>query len=395
MNQSDEYFLHIFNVQQGDSLLLEFPGNKFGVIDCKYHESQNTDDDPPALAYLKTRNVDHLEFICLSHPHLDHYHGLWKICQYYSEKGRTFKYFIFPGISLKLIAESYDARSIRRNELTKLFECSQQLAINNFKQKKNLEYFRWFPFVPDFNVRPFFNMEGMDIIVFSPAEEAVAEARTKLEAGESINWNHISMAWLLSFFHKKVKILISGDTENYTWKRIFELFDNKKDGINLKCDLVKIAHHGSKSSFSKEFFKNITYEKSEAGESSAIISTGGTIHHPSETLLKELLKNNVNLYCTNKGPHCRSLNDHLPKIKVKHENRLENLLKTKKREKEKQIKAYRKIKEKLRLTAKRNECSGDMSIKITPLEKIETYYQERKVACFYKEQVMKSWSNNS
>jgi beta-lactamase superfamily II metal-dependent hydrolase len=393
MNQNNEYFLHIFNVQKGDSLILEFPGNRFGVIDCKYYDSQNTDDDPPALAYLKTRNVDHLEFICLSHPHLDHYHGLWKICQHYSENDRTFNYFIFPGISLKSIAESYEANSIRRYELTKLFIYSQQLAINNFKNKKSLKYFQWKPFVPDLNIHPFLDMEEMNIITFSPAEEAVAEVRAKLETGENVNWNHISMAWFLFFFHKKIKILFSGDMENYLWDRMFERYEGMKHQVNLKCDLIKIAHHGGKSSFSNELLRKITYAKLEEGESSAIISTGGTSHHPDEELLRGLLKNNVKLYCTNKGPRCRPLKDHLPKIKVKHENRLEKLLKTKKREREKQIKAYRNIKEKLGLAPKRNECSGDISFKITPQKNVEIFYQERNVDCFYKEQVMKSCSN--
>lgn len=389
MTRNNECFLHIFNVQHGDSLLLEFPDNKFGVIDCKYHDNQSIDDDPPVLAYLKKRNVEHLEFICLSHPHLDHYHGLWKVCQYYSENDRTFKYFISPCISLKEIAESYKANSIRRYELTKLYEYSQQLAIHNFKYKKKLKYYRWTPFTPDFNLIPFLDLKDMSIIKFSPVAEAVEKIKNDLIQNKKVNLNKISMSWFLFFFNKQVKILFSGDTENYSWDRMFEIFENKKDIENLKCDLIKIAHHGGKSSFSKTLLEKITYKQSEGRKTSAIISTGGTTRHPDNELLEELLNNKVNLYCTNKGPLCVPLHDNIKKIKYKHEERLETLLKIKKKDREKQEKTYRKIKEKLNLKLKRNECSGNISFKITSTQKVEVFCQEREIECLYQQQVLK------
>ena len=388
MTQNNECFLHVFNVQHGDSLLLEFPGNKFGVIDCKYHDSQNTADDPPVLAYLKEKNIEHLEFICLSHPHLDHYHGLWKVCQYFSEKGRTFKYFIFPHIDLKVIAEAYETSSICRDELTKLYKYSQQLALDNYHNKRQLKCFRWIPFEPDFNLIPFLDLEDMNIIKFSPVVEAVEKIKNDLSQNKKVNLNKISMSWFLFFFNKQVKILFSGDAENYSWDRMFEIFENKKDIENLKCDLIKIAHHGGKSSFSKALLEKITYNQSEGIKTSAVISTGGTTRHPDKELLEELLNNNVNLYCTNKGPLCIPLHDNIKKIKYKHEERLETLLKIKKKDREKQEKTYRKIKEKLNHNLKRNECSGSIKLKIISTNKIQVYYQEREIECLYQQQVL-------
>jgi len=262
--------------------------------------------------------------------------------------------------------------------------------MDNFEKRKPSNNFRFKLLSDDLRRMQFLDFKNINIIVYGPPNEVVMNAQKLLQDNNKTKFksiiNRISMAWFLFFFNNEIKVLLSGDTENYIWKRMFQLFNDKKYTGNLKCDLIKIAHHGGLSSYSKDLFEKIAFDKSENKKSKVIISTGGTTHHPDEKVLKSILEKNTDLYCTNKGPICRNLNDPLLKSKNKPQKDLWNIFKISKKEKEKQIKAYRRTKEKLKLKPKRNECSGDMTFKISQSKKVEVFHQERPVNCFYKKQ---------
>ena len=44
--------VYLFNVGQGDHIMLKFPNNEYGIIDFFYDASQNI-IEPPALSYFK------------------------------------------------------------------------------------------------------------------------------------------------------------------------------------------------------------------------------------------------------------------------------------------------------------------------------------------------------
>ena len=92
--------IHIINVGHGDSILVELPDDnigqnpkpRFGLVDAggtKKESKRKTVD------YLKAF-LDHrmegdeesyiFEFICLTHPHLDHYYGLNTVLDFFLNK---------------------------------------------------------------------------------------------------------------------------------------------------------------------------------------------------------------------------------------------------------------------------------------------------------------------
>lgn len=86
--------IHILNVEQGDSVVLEYEsgGQKhYGVIDSNIPDSSDT---PPALAKLSALGAESLSFVVLTHPHLDHFDGLFDILHTYQGKVGTF--FAYP-----------------------------------------------------------------------------------------------------------------------------------------------------------------------------------------------------------------------------------------------------------------------------------------------------------
>jgi hypothetical protein len=81
MNKSPEIKLRLFNVGQGDHVLLELPDGSFGIIDFYYSGSKGW-VSPPAQVFLENLRKQAPEkeikiaFICISHPDVDHIKGL-------------------------------------------------------------------------------------------------------------------------------------------------------------------------------------------------------------------------------------------------------------------------------------------------------------------------------
>jgi metal-dependent hydrolase (beta-lactamase superfamily II) len=85
--------IHILNVGHGDSIVLEFishSGRAFGVIDSNTY----TNNPPRALAKLKELDAEQISFLCITHPHWDHYRGIYSIMREY--RGRIGEFYTFP-----------------------------------------------------------------------------------------------------------------------------------------------------------------------------------------------------------------------------------------------------------------------------------------------------------
>jgi len=67
--------LHVLNAGYGESIILHLPDGSWGVVDC-YASSIKDAGTNAAIQFLKQRGVDRLEFLCLTHPHDDHYRGM-------------------------------------------------------------------------------------------------------------------------------------------------------------------------------------------------------------------------------------------------------------------------------------------------------------------------------
>lgn len=85
-------------------------------------------------------------------------------------------------------------------------------------------------------------------------------------------------------FYEKTSILFTGDIEEIAEKEIMEKYKNKKE--ILRANILKVAHHGSKTSSSEEFI-NIVKPKI------ALIGVGkeNKFGHPNNIVLKRLKRN--------------------------------------------------------------------------------------------------------
>ena len=108
--------------------------------------------------------------------------------------------------------------------------------------------------------------------------DTLAEVLSDSEKSEEENDN--SMVLLIN--HRGFKTLFTGD-----------ISENVERKINRDIDILKVAHHGSKTSTSKEFLENTSPKF-------AIISAGvnNSYGHPHEEVLQNLEKHGIIYYVT-------------------------------------------------------------------------------------------------
>ncbi|OFI01573.1 hydroxyacylglutathione hydrolase [Clostridium acetireducens DSM 10703] len=227
--------IHYIDVGQGDSILIQTK-NKNLLID-----SGPGDNCSNIIKYLKSEKIKTLNYVIATHPHEDHIGAMSEII-----KNFHVKKFYAPKITVN--------SSYFNNMITSL-------------QNKNLK-----------------------IIVPKPGDFFYLDKNTKCEilAPNSEHYENINNYSIVNkITHYNNKFIFTGDIE-----KIGEL-ELLNSNFDLKCDVLKVAHHGSSSSSCEEFL-----EKTKAKV--AIISCGknNDYRHPNKKTLLNLEKNNMQIYRT-------------------------------------------------------------------------------------------------
>lgn len=94
---------------------------------------------------------------------------------------------------------------------------------------------------------------------------------------------------VFKFCYNNFSILFTGDIEKETERKIMDVYNFQ----TLKSTILKVAHHGSKTSTTKEFLKMVKPEIALIG-----VGEDNKFGHPSEEILKELKSFNIKIYRT-------------------------------------------------------------------------------------------------
>ena len=256
----------------------------------------------PIKAKLQSLGVTELGFAAITHPHADHYEGMWEIFSTFRVK----KFLTFP----------IDAFVTDKKRLSKLSHLYKKIyeETDSEKTKKSIEEFlkvlvfakenigpqNWEePVGFESRVLPEGFTEGIDLFALLPMRSQKGAFFSALDSGkveivESSDLNNLSLAFLLKY--KGHEILLGGDGTISNWIE----HKRKRQPQPLAADIVKLPHHGSKKDCTDE---NLDYMFRSTGERIAIISADGKSHPSSETL-KLLDEKNIKPYCTNLASQC-------------------------------------------------------------------------------------------
>ena len=234
---NNNIYLTYIDVGQGDSILLEYPHNKNLLIDtggkASYNNKSYNISDNTIIPYLKSKGIKRLHYLILTHGDFDHMGESINLVNNFKVDNVIFNCGKFNDLEQELI------KALNKKKI-KYYSCINDLNIDN-----NKLYF--------------------------------------LKTKEYNNENDNSS--VIYFNYNNYKFLFMGDAGVEKEKDIL-------DKYNLSnIDVLKVGHHGSKTSSSKSFIN-------EANPKYSIISVGknNRYGHPNKEVLNNL--NNSKIYRT-------------------------------------------------------------------------------------------------
>jgi beta-lactamase superfamily II metal-dependent hydrolase len=324
-----EIKLYILNVGHGDSIIIEFPNkNSFGIIDCNLNCKTNKgyettkplkDSEPKVLTFfrnIKTKGIEfeiefEIEFVCLTHPHDDHYKGFSELLNWFKNNNILVKEFWDFGCSARkamtLLTYAQHSNSLelkeRANEFNNLYKIRFEL-----EQFHNMEYR-----MITSPQKSFWHNELVEIDAIAPIASHIelytnmlmcpseSEKRNFIKNNDC-KWvaddNIVSSAFIIKY--NNINLLLGGDVINEGWYKII----NKKYDIN--CHIVKVSHHGSIHSnfpflIEEKENKQIplwAYMNASTNKTKAIISGGYRKQLPHKDTINSLNAMDIQWYCT-------------------------------------------------------------------------------------------------
>jgi len=270
--------VHVLNVGDGDSIIIQFPevegSRKYAVVDC--YKSAKTLD---YLRKLKSEGME-LEFVCATHPHYDHIAGIPKLLDEYYGK----------------VGEFWDS-GFRHTSLT------YDRIIERVKNDSKIQFMRV--------------TSGMERLINDVKVSVLAPSiylRNRYDTW-GVDINNASVILKLEYLDPKADsettkpsvTILGGDAQFRSWAKVLEEYPNHKMTTNpdqriqmkkpfnpLNCQVLKVAHHGSKHGTALEYVETLDPEH-------AIVSCSDTSRYgfPHEIALLSLMEEaKDNLYFT-------------------------------------------------------------------------------------------------
>jgi len=231
------------DVGQGDSILLQIPGN-FNILVDGGSTSVGGVGEYRMIPFLKSLGVSKLNYIAVTHTDEDHISGIIEILK--EPEGIIIDHLILPDI--ELIDESY----LELEDLAK----NKRIDIHYMKQGDKIT-------IGKITLKCLHPVNG-----FSPDSK-----------------NAYSLVWDVSY--EDFDMLLTGDLELNGENALMN------SGLLRQYDILKVAHHGSKNSTGEDFLNRVNPVL-------AVISCGknNRYGHPHEELLNRLTQINSQILTT-------------------------------------------------------------------------------------------------
>lgn len=230
---NEKMYVHFIDVGQGDSIFIELPNGESMLVDAA-----EDDQADKIITYIHQQGYNSLDYVVATHPHSDHIGGMANVINNFSVKN-------FYMTSVLSTTKTYE------NMLT---------AINNSGAKVH-------------------NVMAGDVILDDGNLLIEVVAPKALEC-DDLN----STSVVIKLTYGENSFLFTGDAEK-----------DEEDGIwtNIKCDVLKVGHHGSDSSSTANFLKKV-----ESTYAVISVGTGNSYGHPTDSTLQRLAQRNIKVFRT-------------------------------------------------------------------------------------------------
>ena len=242
--------IYFVDVGQGDCTLIKTPTNKHILIDGGGSEFGNFDiGESTLLPYLLDRRITTIDYMLISHFDSDHIDGLFAVMENLKIKN----------IIISKQGEKSD-NFIRFQELVK----NKKVNVLVVKKGDRIQIDKYSYFE-----------------ILFPEENLIQD---NILNNNSIVANFCSMGF---------KLLFTGDIEEIAENRLCELY---RDTDKLKSTILKVAHHGSKTSSTAKFLELVTPKIALIG-----VGEGNKFGHPNNGVLNRIRDYTNKIYRTDKN----------------------------------------------------------------------------------------------
>lgn len=224
------------NVGQADSILVQFPGGRNMLVDAG-----NNTDGPALVSYLKGKGVQKLDYLIGTHPHEDHIGGLDDVIK------------AFPVVQFYMPKVTHTTQTYKD-----VLTAAQNKKIKIHAARAGIKLFE----------------EGaLSAVLLAPGGDNYQELN--------------DYSAVVKLIYGKHAFLLAGDAQGKSEQEMLS------GGADLKADVLKVGHHGSRTSTSEPFLRAVrpTY---------AVISVGQNNDYgfPHQETLEKLSKEKVKLFRT-------------------------------------------------------------------------------------------------
>lgn len=257
--------ISFIDVGQGDCTYIRTPENKHILIDGGEGNSEKYDYGKNVLfPYLLDKRINKIDFLIVSHFDSDHVGGL---------------IYILNNIKVKnIIIGIQPEKSKQLEDLIKIGN-DKRIKILILKSKDKLEI-----------------EKDIYLDVIWPNEENIIYDNV-------LNNNSL----VFKFCYKKLSILFTGDIEESAENEIVKLYSD-----TLKSTILKVAHHGSRTSTSNKFLESVSPEIALIG-----VGKDNMFNHPNKEIIEKLKKYNIEIFRTDLNGEINIIIRNNKKIRVK------------------------------------------------------------------------------
>lgn len=202
--KSGEASVSFIDVGQGDCTLIR-TGTYNILID-----SGETEYGDKVVGALEYNNIDHLDLVIVSHPHSDHYGGMYNVML-----NIDVGLFIMPEVPQELVPRGLAYK--------------QMLTVIDYK--------------------------NISARYAKPGERFLLGDNCYLDIMSPVYYDHMDLndfSIAVKFVHGDVSFLITGDLQK------FSELDLLESGADIDADVLKVGHHGSAGASCEEFLRAVS-----------------------------------------------------------------------------------------------------------------------------------------
>lgn len=274
-----ELQVHVLDVGpvEGDSILIIAPGGKSVLIDAG-----DAGKGKVIIDALKRYNVQQLDYFIATHPHPDHIGGADEVLKATKvlnviDNGQG------PDVPESLVPQTKAGGKNSSKKPAPATKSNKSAAVTKFYDEYKEAITQSGAHYEQAQAGAKYDLGGgARLTVLAPTEPLFTKDQIKT-GGNLPNANSI----VLRLDYGDFSMLLPGDAEEQTEHRMLT-----KD-VNLKVNILKVAHHGSKYATTQDFVDRVKPEV-------AIISCGewNRYGHPAQAVLDRLRAANAKLYRT-------------------------------------------------------------------------------------------------